>query len=231
MEQGSDGNVWLMVHSGSRNFGYKIANYYNKIAKEINEKVNLSPQKYDLAGLYINSEEGQEYFNAMNYALDFADENRRQLMEQFYRIFQQETKSEKILKKVSIHHNYAAIETHFGKEVIVHRKGAIKAELGKLGIIPGSMGTPSYIVEGLGNKESFNSCSHGAGRVMSRNVANKTITKEMADKAMGNIVHKGFKKDLSEAPMAYKDIDEVIKNQKDLVKPIIKLTPLGVIKG
>lgn len=231
MEQGSDGNVWLMVHSGSRNFGYKIANYYNKIAKEINEKVNLSPQKYDLAGLYINSEEGQEYFNAMNYALDFADENRRQLMEQFYRIFQQETKSEKILKKVSIHHNYAAIETHFGKEVIVHRKGAIKAELGKLGIIPGSMGTPSYIVEGLGNKESFNSCSHGAGRVMSRNVANKTITREMADKAMGNIVHKGFKRDLSEAPMAYKDIEEVIKNQKDLVRPIVKLTPLGVIKG
>lgn len=93
------------------------------------------------------------------------------------------------------------------------------------------MGTPSYIVEGLGNKESFNSCSHGAGRVMSRNVANKTITREMADKAMGNIVHKGFKRDLSEAPMAYKDIEEVIKNQKDLVRPIVKLTPLGVIKG
>ena len=231
MEQGSDGNVWLMVHSGSRNFGYKIANYYNKIAKEINEKINLTPPKDDLAGLYIDSEEGQEYFNAMNYALDFAVENRRQLLEQFYSIFQKETKSERILKKVSIHHNYAAIETHFRKEVIVHRKGAIKAELGRLGIIPGSMGTPSYIVEGLGNKESFNSCSHGAGRVMSRNVANKTITKEMADKAMGNIVHKGFKRDLSEAPMAYKDIEEVIKNQKDLVRPIVKLTPLGVIKG
>ncbi len=231
MEQGSDGNVWLMVHSGSRNFGYKIANYYNKIAKKINEKINLTPPKDDLAGLYIDSEEGQEYFNAMNYALDFAVENRRQLLEQFYSIFQKETKSERILKKVSIHHNYAAIETHFRKEVIVHRKGAIKAELGRLGIIPGSMGTPSYIVEGLGNKESFNSCSHGAGRVMSRNVANKTITREMADKAMGNIVHKGFKRDLSEAPMAYKDIEEVIKNQKDLVRPIVKLTPLGVIKG
>lgn len=231
MEQGSDGNIWLMVHSGSRNFGYKIANYYNKIAKKINVETKLTPPKHDLAGLYMDSEIGQEYYNAMNYALDFADENRRQLLEQFYSIFQRETKSEKILEKVSIHHNYAAIETHFGKEVVVHRKGAIKAELGKLGIIPGSMGTPSYIVEGLGNKESFNSCSHGAGRVMSRKAANKTITKEVADKAMGNIVHKGFKRDFSEAPMAYKDIEEVMENQKDLVKPMVKLTPLGVIKG
>ncbi|NLJ98284.1 MAG: RtcB family protein, partial [Tissierellia bacterium] len=89
----------------------------------------------------------------------------------------------------------------------------------------------SYIVEGLGNEESFNTCSHGAGRVMSRNQANQVITREMAEKAMGNIVHKGFKKDLSEAPMAYKDIEEVMENQKDLVKPLVKLTPLGVIKG
>ena len=231
MEQGSDGYVWLMVHSGSRNFGYKIANYYNKIAKEINKKTNLTPEKHDLAGLYMDSSEGKEYFHAMNYALDFAKENRRQLLEQFYSIFQKETKSKDILMKVSIHHNYASIEEHFGERVVIHRKGAIKAELGELGVVPGSMGTPSYIVEGLGNEESFNTCSHGAGRVMSRNQANQVITREMAEKAMGNIVHKGFKKDLSEAPMAYKDIEEVMENQKDLVKPLVKLTPLGVIKG
>lgn len=231
MEQGSDGHIWLMVHSGSRNFGYKIAEYYNNIAVKLNEKTKLVPPKQDLAGLYMDSDEGQEYFNAMNYALEFAAENRRQLLEQFYDIFREETKSREILKKVSIHHNYASLEKHFGKEVIVHRKGAIRAERGELGIIPGSMGTPSYIVEGLGNPESFRSCSHGAGRVMSRRQANKTITKEMADKAMGGIVHKGWRKDFSEAPMAYKDIEEVMENQKDLVKRAIKLTPLGVIKG
>ncbi|NLW41092.1 MAG: RtcB family protein, partial [Tissierellia bacterium] len=174
--------------------------------------------------------EGQEYFTAMNYALDFARENRDQLLEQFYNIVKEETGSERLLEKVTIHHNYAAIETHFGEEVIVHRKGATRAQLGELGIIPGSMGTPSYIVEGLGNEESFKSCSHGAGRVMSRKMANKLITREMADKAMEGIVYKGWRGDLSEAPMAYKDIEEVIANQRDLVKPIIKLTPLGVVK-
>lgn len=231
MERGSDGHVWLMIHSGSRNFGYKVANYYNDIANKINEKTKLVPKKYDLAGLHIDSEEGREYFNAMNYSLEFAQANRQKLFEQFYDIFAKETKSEKTLKTVSIHHNYASIEEHFGKEVIVHRKGAIRAEKGELGIIPGSMGTPSYIVEGLGNEESFKTCSHGAGRVMSRREANRVITKEMADKAMEGIIFKGWRKDFSEAPMAYKDIEEVIENQKDLVKPLVKLSPLGVIKG
>ncbi len=230
IERGSDGHIWLMVHSGSRNFGYKIANYYNKVANKINETTKLSPPKQGLAGLYLDSKEGQEYFTAMNYALDFARENRDQLLEQFYSIVKEETGSERLLEKVTIHHNYAAIETHFGEEVIVHRKGATRAQLGELGIIPGSMGTPSYIVEGLGNEESFKSCSHGAGRVMSRKMANKLITREMADKAMEGIVYKGWRGDLSEAPMAYKDIEEVIANQRDLVKPIIKLTPLGVVK-
>ncbi|HSH36695.1 RtcB family protein [Schnuerera sp.] len=231
IEQGNDEHIWLMVHSGSRNFGYKIANYYNKIANKINKEINLTPPKQDLAGLYIDSKEGQEYLIAMNYALEFAIENRNQLLEQFYAIFKEETNSQKILQRIGIHHNYAAIENHFGEEVVVHRKGAIRAELGELGIIPGSMGTPSYIVEGLGNEESFKTSSHGAGRVMSRKMANKTITKEMANKAMEGIVHKGWRGDLSEAPMAYKDIEEVIENQKDLVKPVVKLFPLGVIKG
>jgi len=231
IEKGSDEHIWLMVHSGSRNFGYKIAEHYNNIAKELNKKLKLVPPKQDLDGLYIDSQEGQEYFQAMNYALEFAAENRRQLLRDFYNIFKEETGSNKILKEVSIHHNYAAIEKHFGEEVIVHRKGATRAGLGEFGIIPGSMGTPSYIVEGLGNDESFHSCSHGAGRVMSRRQANRTIDREEAEKAMEGIVYKGFKKDLSEAPMAYKDIEEVMDNQKDLVKRVVKLTPLGVIKG
>lgn len=231
MEKGSDGHVWLMIHSGSRNFGYKIANYYNDIANKINEKTKLVPKKHDLAGLYVDSEEGREYFNSMNYSLEFAKANRQKLFEQFYEIFAKETKSKKVLKTVSIHHNYASLEEHFGKEVIVHRKGAIRAEEGELGIIPGSMGTPSYIVEGLGNEKSFKTCSHGAGRVMSRREANRVITRDIADKAMEGIIFKGWRKDFSEAPMAYKDIEEVIENQKDLVKPLVKLSPLGVIKG
>ncbi|HLR34666.1 MAG TPA: RtcB family protein [Tissierellales bacterium] len=231
MEKGSDGHIWLMIHSGSRNFGYKIANYYNKVANKINKKTKLIPKKYDLAGLSIDSKEGREYYDAMNYSLKFAEANREKLFEQFYEIFAKETKSKDILKTVSIHHNYASIEEHFGKEVIVHRKGAIRAEKGELGIIPGSMGTPSYIVEGLGNKESFKTCSHGAGRVMSRRKANKVITEEIANKAMEGIIFKGWKKDYSEAPMAYKDIEEVLENQSDLVKPLVKLRPLGVIKG
>lgn len=231
IEKGSDGHIWLMVHSGSRNFGYKVANYYNKIAKELNKENKLVPEKTDLYGLFIDSVEGEEYFNSMKYSLDYAKANREELFRQFYRIFAEETGSKEIMEKINVHHNYASIEEHFGKEVVVHRKGAIKAESGELGIIPGSMGTPSYIVEGLGNEESFKSCSHGAGRVLSRRQANKIFTEEMVNRYMEGIVFKNPKKDYSEAPMAYKDIEEVIKNQEDLVKPIVKLSPLGVVKG
>lgn len=231
IEKGSDGHIWMMVHSGSRNFGYKVANYYNKIAKKINKKTKLVPEKTDLAGLHIDSKEGKEYFNAMNYSLEYAAANREELFRLFYDIFVKETGSKEILKKINVHHNYASIEEHFKKQVIIHRKGAIRAEKGELGIIPGSMGTPSYIVEGLGSKESFKSCSHGAGRALSRRQANKEFTKEMVDKSMKGIVFKGWKKDFSEAPMAYKDIEDVMESQEDLVKPVVKLSPLGVVKG
>lgn len=231
IEKGSDGHIWLMVHSGSRNLGYKVANYYNKVAKKINEKTNLVPKGYDLAPLEIASKEGREYFGAMNYCLEFARANREKLFNAFYGIFQEITSSAKILEKIDIHHNYAAIETHYNEEVVLHRKGATSANRHELGIIPGSMGTPSYIVEGLGNPESFMSCSHGAGRVIGRKQANRVFTEEMANKAMEGIVFKGWKGDYSEAPMAYKDIEEVMNNQKDLIKPLVKLSPLGVMKG
>ena len=231
IEKGSDGHIWLMVRSGSRNLGYKVANYYNKIAKKINERTNLIPKSYDLAPLEINSEVGREYFDAMNYCLKFAKANREMLFDAFYGIFREVTSSKKILQKIDIHHNYAAIETHYGEEVVLHRKGATSARQYELGIIPGSMGTPSYIVEGLGNPESFMSCSHGAGRVIGRKQANRVFTEEMANEAMEGIVFKGWKGDYSEAPMAYKDIEEVMNNQKDLVKPLVKLSPLGVMKG
>ena len=232
IESGSDGYIWLMIHSGSRNLGYKVANHYNSIAKKINDSSNNPiPKEYDLAPLKIDSDEGKEYFAAMNYCLDFAKANREKLLDAFYSIFQKVTSSKEILEKIDIHHNYAANETHYNTEVVLHRKGATSANRGELGIIPGSMGTSSYIVEGLGNPESFNSCSHGAGRVIGRKQANRVFTEEMANKAMEGIVFKDWKGDYAEAPMAYKDIEEVMNNQKDLVKPLVKLSPLGVMKG
>jgi len=131
-------------------------------------------------------------------------------------------------------HNYARMENHFGNNVMVHRKGATSAKEGEIGIIPGSQGTKSYIVEGLGNPESFNSCSHGAGRKMGRKQAERELNLEEEQKGLDNngVIHsvRGIK-DLDEAPGAYKDIEKVIKNQNDLVKILVELTPLAVIKG
>jgi tRNA-splicing ligase RtcB len=145
--------------------------------------------------------------------------------------------------EVNIHHNYAALEEHGGSKYWIHRKGATSARTGELGIIPGSMGTASYIVEGLGNPQSFMSCSHGAGRRLGRSAANHTLSVEECDAAMEGIVYDrfGFSKtrddsgkklhDLSEAPPAYKDIDTVIEAEQDLVKPLVHLRPLAVVKG
>jgi tRNA-splicing ligase RtcB len=146
------------------------------------------------------------------------------------------------IQTIDIHHNYAAFEEHFGKKVCVHRKGATSAKLDEIGIIPGSMGAASYIVRGLGNPQSFMSCSHGAGRKMSRISASRNLTVEECDKAMEGIVcerwhaYKGYGKakgcfDLSEAPQAYKDIEEVISAETDLVEPLVRLVPLASLKG
>ena len=137
---------------------------------------------------------------------------------------------------VHIHHNYCAWENHFGRKVMVHRKGATTARTGERGIIPGSMGTSSFIVVGNGNKESFTSCSHGAGRRMGRNEANRTLAQDACKRAMKNVLFewpadRRGRPDLSEAPQAYKDIDEVMSAQQELVKPLLKLSPLAVIKG
>jgi tRNA-splicing ligase RtcB len=172
----------------------------------------------------------------MNYALDFAAENRRLMMERAMKcmVAVMDCGFE---EPVNIHHNYAALERHFGESVWIHRKGATAAHAEQKGIVPGSMGTPSYIVEGLGNPESFTSCSHGAGRKMGRNQASRTLTREACDEAMEGIVFGRWNKDrkgrmdFGEAPQAYKDIEDVIASQRDLIRPLVKLQPLGVIKG
>ena len=236
IQKSDDGFVWLMLHSGSRNFGSKIAKEYNDIAMDRCERWHSDIPNKDLAFLPIGSRAAREYISAMNYAMDFALENRNQMMDKV------ENAARKVLgcsigKRINVHHNFAAIENHFGKNVWVHRKGATLARAGQLGVIPGSMGTPSYIVEGLGNTESFMSCSHGAGRRMGRADASRRLSMEDCDKAMNGIVYGRWGKDrkgrvdLGEAPGAYKDIEAVISAGLDLVKPVIKLWPLGVIKG
>jgi len=245
IQKGSDGHIWIMIHSGSRNLGKQVADYYNKVAQQLNEKWFSSITKdKELAFLPIDSEEGQLYIREMNYCVSFALANRKLMIDRIQNIFAEifDGKTEKGEKVrmidfgsiINIAHNYAKLENHFGKNVWVHRKGATLATSDTVGIIPGSQGTKSYIVKGKGNPESFNSCSHGAGRKMGRKDAERRLNLEEEKKKLDDmgIVHSvRTLADLDEAPGAYKPIDEVMRNQSDLVEILIELSPLGVIKG
>ena len=170
----------------------------------------------------------------MRYCIDFALCNRKLMMERIEEVLADSLKGIEFEPMINIAHNYAAFEHHFGQDVIVHRKGATLAREGVIGIIPGSQGTASYIVEGLGNPESFCSCSHGAGRVLSRKMAIKTLDlqQEVAQLEAKGIVHAiRSQEDMQEASGAYKDIEEVIANERDLVKVKTRLLPVAVIKG
>jgi tRNA-splicing ligase RtcB len=231
IQQGNSNYIWLMIHSGSRNFGLKTANTYHKLALTMCERWHSDIPDRDLSFLPIESREGKEYYEAMKFCLLFAQENRALMMGRLLGIMRDVTGA--ISKReINIHHNYAAFEHHYDKDVLVHRKGATKASKGQLGIVPGSMGSSSYIVMGLGNPESFESCAHGAGRRMGRKEATRTLSLEDEQHKMEGIVH-GLRtiQELDEAPGAYKDIDVVMENQKDLVDIAIKLAPLASIKG
>jgi tRNA-splicing ligase RtcB len=235
IQKGSDNHIWIMIHSGSRNLGYKTADYYNKLAIKLNKKwYSEVPKSHELAFLPIESKEAKEYFCGMKYCVDFAYENRQLMLGRIGSIFIDITKCNFKEDKINIAHNYAEWENHFNQNVIVHRKGATRARKGEIGIIPGSQGTKSYIVKGLGNPESFMSCSHGAGRVMGRNEARKRLdieeeTKKLEDKGIIHSIR--GPKDLDEAPGSYKNIQQVMKDQRDLVEILVELSPLGVIKG
>ncbi len=246
MQKDNKGFLWLMLHSGSRNLGHRIASYYHKIAIELNEKYHANIPDKNLAFLPVDSEEGQDYIRDMNFALLYAKENRNQMMIVFKKAAQRFLGDLDFLDEINIHHNYAAIENHYGQNVWIHRKGATSAKKEEMGIIPGSMGTSSYIVSGLGNHESYMSCSHGAGRKLGRMEACRNLNIEDSDRIMNGIVYDRWNKlrqrgrknnrdenlwDLGESPLAYKDIDEVIQAQLDLIDPLVKLRPLGVIKG
>ena len=237
-----DSRIWLMIHSGSRNLGKRIEEHYHRIAERLCTRFRVPLADPDLAFLPIEEQDGHNYFTDMLFALRYAKENRRRMMEAMKETVAEFVPEANFIRTIDIHHNYAACEEHFGKKVFVHRKGATSAKLDEIGIIPGSMGTASYIVRGLGNPDSFMSCSHGAGRRMSRIAASTTLTVEECDQAMNGIVcerwhkYKGFGKakgrlDLSEAPQAYKDIESVIDSERDLVEPLVRLVPLASLKG
>lgn len=191
-------------------------------------------QVKNLANLPFTTKEAHRYFEEMNYCVDFALANRKLMLSRVKEVFLDYFPNISFGEIINIAHNYAVWENHFGKDVVVHRKGATSAHNGELGIIPGSQGTKSYIVEGLGNPESFASCSHGAGRIMGRNEAMRRLSLE---DEVNKLDRKGIihairsKRDLDEAPSAYKNIVQVMLDQEDLVKILVELSPLAVIKG
>lgn len=230
-----DNAVWVMLHSGSRGIGNRIGTYFIQKAKEEMEKYFIGeylPDK-DLSYLVEHTELFNDYIYAMEFAQRYANDNRNVMMKIVENILKRFFKKEFTfgVEAINCHHNYTTREHHFGENVWLTRKGAVNAQKGKLGIIPGSMGARSFIVRGLGNEQSFNSCSHGAGRVMSRNKAKELVSLEehIADT-------KGVecRKDIDvidETPKAYKNIDDVMKSQEDLVEIVHELKQILCVKG
>ncbi|MDR1543456.1 MAG: RtcB family protein [Prevotellaceae bacterium] len=235
IQRDTDGFVWIMIHSGSRNLGKQVADYYNKKAKILNELWFSSVDtKADLAFLPFKTDEAHQYYNEMRYCVAFAFANRKLMMENIQNAVFSVLQNVEYEPIINIAHNYAAWENHFGKNLVIHRKGATSARAGEIGIIPGSQGTKSYIVEGLGNEESFMSCSHGAGRVMGRKAAIRTLNLADEQRKLDEqgIIHAiRTQQDLDEASSCYKDISQVMAFQSDLVKILVELSPMAVIKG
>lgn len=234
IQKDNDNYIWFMIHSGSRNLGKRVCDYYNNSAKELNTIWrNDSVVKNDLAFFSKGTKEFNYYLKEMNLCLKFAEANRKVISNKIKHIFNENIFCD-FLQEIDIYHNYAKLENHYNKNVYVHRKGATLARKDTIGIIPGSQGSCSYIVKGKGEKSSLHSCSHGAGRKMSRTQAKKELSLNKEVEILNNmgIFHSlRSVNDLDEAPSAYKDIDVVMNEQKDLVDILIKLEPLAVIKG
>lgn len=224
--------VWMFLHSGSRGVGNKIATYHIKVAQQQCEKRYIDLPHKDLAYLVEGDKEFWEYFRQLRWAQQFAWFNRDEMMDRVWDAVEA-FMGEAILpeKSVNCHHNYTEQETHFGKKVWLSRKGAIDASKGKMGLIPGSMGTRSYVVEGKGNRLALNSSPHGAGREYGRMHAKRTFTKEQLDASMEGIEWSGSAEFIDEIPNAYKDIDVVMNDAKDLVEIKHTLRQIINVKG
>lgn len=225
--------VWVMLHSGSRGIGNKIGSYFIELAKnDMGDAIGNLPDK-DLAYLNEGTQYFDDYIDALNWAQHFAFSNREIMIQHAVDTIYRELKIHFFKEEMAIncHHNYVEKEYHYGADVWLTRKGAIKAGKGYLGIIPGSMGAKSFIVRGLGNEESFNSCSHGAGRKMSRTKAKKLFTQEDLIKQTGGVECRKDVDVIDEIPGAYKDIDAVMDNQSDLVEIVHTLKQILCVKG
>lgn len=227
-------NVWVMLHSGSRGIGNLIGRYYIELAKRDMERHSIHLPDKDLSYFQEGSKYFNDYFNAVLWAQDYARTNRNLMMELVLKALNDsgELPSFSLAEKaVNCHHNYVEKEYHYGEDVYVTRKGAVRARAGDLGIIPGSMGARSFIVRGKGNPESFHSCSHGAGRTMSRTQAKAAISLEQHRKATAGVECRKDADVLDESPSAYKDIDTVMKAQSDLVEIVHTLKQVVCVKG
>jgi tRNA-splicing ligase RtcB len=224
--------VWVMLHSGSRGLGNRIGTYFIERAKEAMRRASVPLPDANLAYLVERSAEFDDYVDAVGFAQDFARTNRQLMMDRVLAMLREHLPPFRLgAQAIDSHHNYVASERHFGKDVWVTRKGAVRARNGDLGIIPGSMGTRSYIVRGKGNPESFSSCSHGAGRRMSRGAAKRCFTVADHVRATAGVECRKDAGVLDETPGAYKDVDAVMAAQRDLVEVVHTLRAVVCIKG
>lgn len=225
-------DVWIMLHSGSRGIGNHIGQYFIEKAKlAMGDQLGRLPDK-ELAYLTENTPLFDDYLEAVEWAQDYAMENRKEMMRLILDVLKKKLPAFKVTKEaINCHHNYISREFHFGETVYVTRKGAIRAELDQLGIIPGSMGAKSFIVKGKGNVDSFCSCSHGAGRIMSRSKAKQVFNESDLEQQTNGIECRKDRGVLDEIPGAYKNIDDVMAHQSDLIEVVHTLKQVMCIKG
>jgi len=225
-------DVWIMLHSGSRGIGNNIGQYFINLAKkDMGRHLAQLPHK-DLAYFTQGAEHFEDYVAAVHWAQDYAMINRREMMTLVLTVLKKVFPHFSITKEaINCHHNYVSIESHFGQQLYITRKGAIRAGEGELGIIPGSMGAKSFIVKGKGNPNAFCSCSHGAGRQMSRTAAKKRFNKNDLALQTSGVECRKDKGVVDEIPGAYKDIDKVMENQSDLVDVVHTLKQVVCVKG
>jgi len=235
-----DSNLWVIIHSGSRGFGNRIGSFFTKLAGELNAKYFVQLPNKDLGYLVEGSEEYDLYLEALALAQKYAWRSREIMMDRVLKALGTEEditipnlRSEVpiIPSTIHMHHNYLASERHFGKQVLITRKGAVDAAKDKYVIIPGSMGAKTYIARGLGDLDSFHSCSHGAGRAMSRGEALRTFSVADHVAATAGVYCDKTEGTIDETPLAYKDIDAVMESQKDLVEPVLALKQIVSVKG
>jgi tRNA-splicing ligase RtcB len=231
------GRVWIMLHSGSRGIGNRIGQFFIEQARREMERLDIRLPDRDLAYFTEGSELFDDYVEAVGWAQHYALENRRQMVRLILGALRHQVALGRLPDfsvtddAIECHHNYVAHEHHFGRDVLLTRKGAIRARKGDLGIIPGSMGARSYIVRGLGEPESFCSCAHGAGRRMSRGEAKRRFSRADLAAQTAGVECRKDKGVIDEIPAAYKDIDSVMANQTDLVEVVHTLKQIVTVKG